>query len=117
MSRLKKVLVAAAAGVSLFSAFLFAFTQISSSHPISKNAMAQSQELANAIGTLNGAILIGSRQKLVPEGSSCTKNTYLAFGDAGWAVVTSELSMQAHQADWNVNHLSLGWFSPTHGAC
>jgi hypothetical protein len=117
MSRKRKVLLGVAALVALIAAYLFAFALISTSHPISKAAIAQSPNVARSVGKLAGVLLIGNRQKLVPGGFSCSKNTYLAFGDAGWAVVVSELSMQAPQADWNVDSLSVGWFSRTHGRC
>lgn len=117
MSRLKKMLIAVAAVVALVAAYLFAFSLVSTSHPISKAAIAQSQDVAMSVGKLAGVLLIGSRQKLVPGGLSCSNNTYLVFGDAGWAVVTSELSMPAPQRDWKVSNLSLGWFSRTHGRC
>lgn len=117
MSRSKKALLAVAAVVALAAAYLFAFSLISTSHPISKAAIAQSPDVAASVGKIAGVILIGSRQKLVPGGLSCGNNTYLVFGNAGWAVVTSLLSMPARQRDWQVSNLSVGWFNRADGSC
>ena len=117
MSRTRNVLLGVAVLGTLMAAYLFAFALISTSHPLSKAAIAQSPDVARSVGKLAGLLLIGNRQRLVPGGVSCSKNTYLVFGDAGWAVVVSELSMQAPQLDWSVDGLSVGWFSRTHGRC
>ncbi|MFG6459520.1 hypothetical protein [Roseateles sp. BYS96W] len=117
ISRSKKALIAIAAVVALAASYLFAFSLISTSHPISKAAIAQSPDVAASVGKLAGVILIGSRQKHVPGGLSCGTNTYLVFGNAGWAVVTSALSMPARQHNWQVSNLSLGWFNGTHWSC
>lgn len=116
MSRKRKVLLGITALAALMAAYLFAFTLISTSHPISKAAIAQSPDVMRSVGRLAGVLLIGNRQRFAGV-FSCSKNTYLAFGDVGWAVVVAELSMQAPQPDWKVDGLSVGWFSGTHGKC
>lgn len=117
MSRKKKVLLAVAVLMALIAAYLFAFSLISTSHPISKAAIAGSPEVAKSVGRLTGVLLIGNRQKLVPGGTSCSTSTYLMFGDEGWDVVVAELSMRARQSDWSVESLSFGWFGRNNGNC
>jgi hypothetical protein len=117
MSPRKKVLLVVGAFGALIATYLLSFSLISTSHPISKAAIHQSPEVAKSVGKPTGMLLLANSQKLVPGGNSCSTNTYLVFGDDGWTVVVSELSMRGGQSDWSVDNLSLGWFGGSSRSC
>ncbi len=117
MSRRTLVFLSGAGLVVLMVAFLFAFSLISTSHPLAKAAIARTPEVADAVGSLRAVLLVGARQKQVPGGNSCSMNTYLVFGASGWSFVVVDLAMPARQPDWQVERLSLGWFGGPAGRC
>lgn len=117
MTRRKKVLLAVIGVVALMVSYLCAHSLIATSHPIARAAMAQSPAVAQSVGGVAGALLVGTRQKLAPLGLSCARNTYLVLGNAGIAVVVAELSMDGTQPAWRLDRLSMGWFIPRTGNC
>jgi hypothetical protein len=117
MSRRTQVLLGGVGLVVLVAAFLFLFSQISTSHPLAKAAIGRAPEVADAVGGLHAVLLVGARQKLVPGGTSCSTNAYLAFGESGWTFVVVDLAMPARQPVWQVERLSIGWFTGPTGRC